>query len=557
MILNSNKQSAYELVKACEAHNVKHIIISPGSRNAPLTLTFARNMQMKCYSIVDERVAAFFALGVSQQTKEIVALVCTSGTAMLNYGPAIAEAYYQNIPLLVISADRPKELRNQEIGQAINQENIFQNIVERSYQFPDEGIGNNQHHIHRLCNEALYICKQSSRPVHINIPFWEPLYGTKSYANTYKPLTSTTIQKQLTTNELESLAKSFNKSPNILILIGFMPENSLIEKLLSQLAEKKGVVVLTETIANLKNRAFHYNIDRLLDSMQDVSNFSPEILISFGGTIISKKIKNWLQKNKPKEHWHINERDYFIDTYQSLTKNISVSPATFFEQLLPYLDDKQTDFSTHWDTLECKAEKSHRSYIEQIEWSDLQAFHILLEYLPQPSLLQLGNSTVVRYHQLFTHNPHIQYASNRGVSGIDGSTSTAVGASFIYEGFTTLITGDISFGYDSNAMWHQYISPKLRIIVINNGGGGIFRFLEGSSKTEELEEFFETKHSSHNFEYWARQWNIHYEQVNSKDELVEVLARFYTGNTVKMIEIKTPSNNSATILRNYFEALKE
>lgn len=556
MILNSNKQSAYELVKACEVHHVKHIIISPGSRNAPLILAFARNTQMKCYSIVDERVAGFFALGVSQQTREIVALVCTSGTAMLNYGPAVAEAYYQNIPLLVISADRPKELRNQEEGQAINQENIFQNIVEKSYQLVDSDDNNCESYTHRLCNEALSICKQTSRPVHINIPFWEPLYGTKFYEHTYKPLRSLDTQKLLAVREIETLANIFNKSERVLILVGFMPENSLIDKLLRQLVAKKGVVVLTETIANLKSDTFHYNIDRLLDSMQEVADFVPDLLISFGGTIISKKIKHWLRTNKPNEHWCLNERNYFIDTYQSLTKNISVSPTVFFEQLLPHLEDKETKFSNYWNTLGRKAFESHKRYLKDVEWSDLQSFNIVLNYLPQPSLLQLGNSTVVRYHQLFPYNNKIQYASNRGVSGIDGSTSTAVGASFIYDGFTTLITGDISFGYDSNAMWHQYINPKLRIIIINNGGGGIFRFLEDSSKTEELEVFFETKHSSHSFELWAKQWNIQYEKVENKDELVQALTTFYTGDRMKMIEIKTPSNNSAMVLRNYFEALK-
>lgn len=545
-------------MQSCVANGVKHIIISPGSRNAPLTLSFTRNPQIKCYSIVDERTAAFFALGLAQQEKAPVALVCTSGTAVLNYAPAVAEAYEQNLPLLVLSADRPKQLINQAEGQSIRQENVLQNIVERSYQLPSGNAEQQVAYARRLSGEALAICRQTQRPVHINIPLWEPLYGKAEYDELqYKPLLAPQIEQRLAAQEVQRLATKLSGDKKVVIIVGFMAENSRLNQQLEQLATQKNVVVLTESIANLKSKAFHYNIDRLLSAMSHQEKFTPDVLLTLGGTLVSKMVKQWLRTWQPAEHWHLNTKACFVDTFQCLSENISVAPTVFFDQMLPFWQENQAEYAQSWKLLAHSAAQKHLEYLDKMDWSDFQAFESILKVLPRRSLLHLGNSTVIRYHQLFAYNPKLSYASNRGTSGIDGCTSTAVGAAFVFDNFTTLIIGDISLGYDSNALWHQYVSPKLRIIVLNNGGGGIFRFLEASSKQKELEAFFETTHSSQSYEHLAAHWGISYNSVANKEDLEKELASFYSGDEPKLLEIKTPQLENAKVLRAYFEYLKE
>lgn len=554
----SDNPIVYELLQACVTQKVKHIVISPGSRNAPLILSFAKHNHLKCYSIVDERVASFFALGLSQQTRSIVALVCTSGTAVLNYAPAVAEAYYQNIPLLILSADRPKELTNQAEGQAINQTRILQNIVEESYELPSATQEYNKTYARRIANEAINLCHRKNRSVHINIPLWEPLYNKSKYdTKTYRPLHIAPTKNKLTDDYIQHLSKQFNQAKRVLIVVGFMPKNNLLNNLLEKLVQEKNAVVLTETIANLKSEDFHYNIDRLISAMNDTEYFTPDLLITCGGTLVSKMIKQWFRKDKPSAHWHINDRNYIIDTFQILTEDIRLKPELFFTDLYPHISPKENTYKTNWTTLAEEAKKQHHEYLQKITWSDLQAFDTLLSKLPPQSHLQLGNSTVVRYHQLFPYNHHLLYASNRGTSGIDGCTSTAVGAAYTYDGFTTLITGDISLRYDSNALWHNYINPKLRIIVINNGGGGIFRFLKESSEQQELEYFFETTHSSNSNKTLAEHWRLIYQSAHSKEELTNALTTFYTEDTrPKILEIFTPQLKNPEILRAYFKAMK-
>ncbi|PVX51843.1 2-succinyl-5-enolpyruvyl-6-hydroxy-3-cyclohexene-1-carboxylate synthase [Balneicella halophila] len=554
----SNHRSAYEVLQACIANGVKQVVISPGSRNAPLVLTFAKQPDIECFSVVDERTAAFFALGLSQQSHLPTALVCTSGTAVLNYAPAVAEAYEQNIPLLVISADRPEEFIDQGVGQAIRQKGILNNFVEKHYQLPAGSERKDVAYARRMANEAVNLCKQKHRPVHINIPFWEPLYDKTEYDDDkHKVIHSTELSQQLTKNEQDRLLAKLNDASSVLIVGGFISENSKLNDLLDSMVNKGKAVVLTESIANQKSDKFYYNIDRLLSAMPENSSFQPDLLITFGGTLISKMVKQWLRKDPPKEHWHLNKRDYFVDTFQCLSENIPLKPEVFFEQISKGWKKSDEEYSTRWRELAKIADKKHHNYLKDLLWSDFQAFNVILKNLPAQSLLHLGNSTVIRYHQLFPYNAEVSYFSNRGVSGIDGCTSTAVGAAYNFDGFTTLITGDISLGYDSNALWHQYVNPKLRIIVINNGGGGIFRFLEASSKHQELEQFFETTHSNQSYEHLASHWGINYQSVDNKNDLELKLKDFYTGNKARILEIFTPQIDSAKVLRGYFRFMKK
>ena len=580
----SNKPHIRNLVEICAQKGIEQVIISPGSRNAPLVISFGNHSKFDCISIPDERVAGFFALGIAQQTRKPVIITCTSGTASLNFAPAIAEAFYQKIPLLVLTADRPIEWIHQGEGQSIAQRNVFANYVKRSYELPQEvtdkdGLWS----ANRIICEAIdQTMEGSGGPVHINIPFREPLYDTSNYSATPSPKIIETVafEKILPQEQLASLAKIWQSSKQKMILAGLLPlakkGNIELNKSLKKISQSTTTIVLPEITSNLFHKNFVADFDSILSSVsqKEIPTFQPDLLITIGGSFISKRIKLWLRKHPPKTHWHIEEIDYHIDTFQGLTKAINMNPVAFFEQLLPHVadtDNKVSDTSKVSDTDTRKAyqiiwkeraktvQKAQKKYLKQTRWSDLQAFKTILPTLPKNTNLHLANSTPVRYAQLFQTRKDIIYNSNRGVAGIDGSTSTATGAAYITKQATTIITGDISFFYDSNAFWQHHLSSNLRVILINNDGGNIFRFIKGPDTTAQLESYFEAQ-QERSAEYIAKTYNLNYFVAKNEAGLKKALLSFYkesTNNRPAILEIKTPSLESAEIWRNYYSFLKK
>ncbi|MFA9371821.1 MAG: 2-succinyl-5-enolpyruvyl-6-hydroxy-3-cyclohexene-1-carboxylic-acid synthase [Labilibaculum antarcticum] len=550
-----------ELIDICWAKGMEYVIVSPGSRNAPLSISFAKDNRIKSLVIVDERSAGFFALGIAQQTRKPVGLVCTSGTALLNYGPAVAEAFYQRLPLVVISADRPVEWIGQDDSQALPQVNIFGQFVKASYQLPLDA--NNQDdcwYLNRMVNEALSKA-QSGRlgPVHINFPLREPLYGVKNYPNSMeRVIGKINSVDQLSSNTIDSIADIINSNQKIIIVAGLLHQQIELNELLAELAQNKNVVVLTESVSNLHNKQFLPCIDRVICSIkeEELENFKPDLLINFGGPLVSKMIKTFLRDNKPTEHWFIGKEDHFIDTFKNLTSHIDVSPLAFFKQLLPLIKPSDSSFSEHWKSRDVEVSEIHAEYLKGIEWSDLKAFEQILNGIPEDGNLQLANSSVVRYAQLFKTSGTHTYNSNRGTSGIDGCTSTAAGAALVNEKTTTLITGDISFFYDSNALWNKYLQPNFKIILINNGGGGIFRFISGPSGVEELEEYFETV-QDYKADKLAETFGLDYFHAENEEEVNNVLPDFYASKKrAAILEIKTPRTVNDQVLINYFKTIK-
>jgi 2-succinyl-5-enolpyruvyl-6-hydroxy-3-cyclohexene-1-carboxylate synthase len=557
----SDIKGVKELIDICWAKGMEYVIVSPGSRNAPLSISFAKDDRIKSLVIVDERSAGYFALGIAQQTRKPVGLVCTSGTALLNYGPAVAEAFYQRLPLVVISADRPVEWIGQDDSQALPQVDVFGQFVKASYQLPLDA--NNQDdcwYLNRMVNEALSKA-QSGRlgPVHINFPLREPLYGVKNYPNSIeRVIGKINSVDELSSNTIDSIADIINSNQKIVIVAGLLHQQAELNELLSELAQNKNVVILTESVSNLHNKEFLPCLDRVICSIKDeeLDIFKPDLLINFGGPLVSKMIKSFLRDNKPREHWFIGKEDHFIDTFKNLTSHIDVSPLAFFKQLLPLIKPSDSSFSEHWKCRDSEVSEIHAEYLKGIEWSDLKAFEQILNGIPEDGNLQLANSSVVRYAQLFKTSGTLTYNSNRGTSGIDGCTSTAVGAALVNGKTTTLITGDISFFYDSNALWNKYLQPNFKIILINNGGGGIFRFISGPSGVEELEEYFETV-QDYKADKLAETFGLDYFYAENQKEVNEILPDFYAANKrASVLEIKTPRTVNDQVLINYFKTIK-
>jgi 2-succinyl-5-enolpyruvyl-6-hydroxy-3-cyclohexene-1-carboxylate synthase len=578
---------AQTIIQLFKIKKIEHIVISPGSRNAPLTIGFTNDSSFNCYSIVDERCAAFFALGMSQQLGKPVAIVCTSGSALLNYYPAIAEAFYSDIPLVILSADRPEHLINVGDGQTINQQNVFQNHIlfsanlrqdireingfskyvepaifksienklERLLGLQQSIQRQNEAEINEALNKAIY----KKGPVHINVPLDEPLYEMVDILSVNPKVDDIVLKpKRIDDGLLNDLVDQWYNSKRKMVVVGVNDPNGVEQNWLDELANDESVIVFTETTSNLHHSEFFPSIDKLIAplSEREFKNLQPDILVTFGGLIVSKKIKAFLRQYKPKSHWHIDERKA-NDTFFSLEHHIKTTPNQFFAEFFERVTHvTKSDYQEFWKSIKQHRRNQHKAYLENIPFSDFKVFSNVLKAIPKDTVLQLANSATVRYAQLFKINKTIDVFCNRGTSGIDGSTSTAIGCAVISRKQTTFITGDLSFFYDSNALWNNYIPTNFRIIVINNGGGGIFRILPGHKNTPNFDTFFETKHNL-TAEQLCKMHGFEYVTASSLDSLTEEMSRFYINSeSPKLLEIFTPSAVNDEVLLNYFKFIK-
>lgn len=544
------KELAQIIISACRQFEIETVVISPGSRNAPLTIGFTNDEDFDTISIVDERCAAFFALGIAQQRQKPVAIVCTSGSALLNYYPAVAEAYYSQIPLVVISADRPRHLIDIGDGQTIRQENVFTNHILFSANLEEEKTDMN----FSLLTEAFSMLTQVKGPIHINAPFDEPLYDTVDTMKEYPFKVDQRIE--MDNVDYKALSTEWNTAKKKMILVGVHYPNTELELLLDKVANDPSVLVLTETTSNLHNRRFINSIDNLIFNLteEEFASLQPDILLTFGGLIVSKKIKRFLRDYKPKAHWHVNELRAF-DTYFALTKHIKIDSHTFFEhfsELTHYSNG--SDYESKWIGYRDHTNTKHKEYLKIAPYSDLKVFESILDSLPENSEVQFSNSAIIRYSQLFKMKDSVTVFCNRGTSGIDGSTSTAVGAAYASYNRVTLITGDLSFFYDSNALWNRHIAKDFRIIVVNNSGGGIFKIIPGPSTTSSL-DYFEAPHNL-TAEHLCKMFGLEYSTADSMESLENGLKNFYKGDQPKLLEVFTPNDHNDQTLKQYINHLR-
>ena len=545
------KELAQIIIAACRQFEIETVVISPGSRNAPLTIGFSNHEDFETLSIVDERCAAFFALGIAQQTLKPVALVCTSGSALLNYYPAIAEAYYSQIPLVVISADRPAHLIDIGDGQTIRQENVFKNHILYSANLKEFDAENTI----RILSKAFSLLRQVKGPIHINAPFNEPLYETIATMNDFRFIAEESDLQD--TIDYENLASQWNSAKKKMILVGVHSPNSALEILLDKVADDPSVLVFTETTSNLYNKRFVNSIDNLIFNLteEEFTSLQPDILLTFGGMIVSKKIKKFLRDYSPKEHWHVNELRAF-DTYQVLSKHLKIDSHSFFKHFCELVDyDNKSTYESTWTHYKQRIREKHNHYIKTAPYSDLKVFEQVLKVIPDFSEVQFSNSAIIRYSQLFEMNSTITVFCNRGTSGIDGSTSTALGAAYATQKPTTLITGDLSFFYDSNALWNNYIPSDVRIVIINNSGGGIFKIIPGPKKSTAL-KYFETPHCL-TAEHLCVMFGFEYCTAHNLKTLAEEVVGFYDkSDKPKVLEVFTPSDLNDLVLKEYINNLK-
>lgn len=540
------------LVSECIKQGITNVVVSPGSRNAPLTILFSSTKSVDLHVVVDERSAGFYAMGLAQQLQRPVAILCTSGTASLNYAPAVAEAYYLQVPLLILTADRPLKWLHHSEGQQINQSGIYDNFSTASFTY-DTALKLND--LFDIFPNAVDALRTSSRPVHINIPIEEPFYQLEPYYPIDTP-------KGHWENKLTSEALAFtNKeksllSKNILVAIGCKPPDQGLQTEIEKLSQLPNVVVLSETTANLKGKNMIQNPDLLLPSLSEASkqNLKPDLLITSGTHFISKHLKNFLRNYKPSAHWHIDSHAYFPDTFKALTKQIKETDEKALNTILQLIKSVQSDYSNIWHSAYHTIRSKMKMHSDKLPWCEFSAFKSVYKSLPKGSVLHLGNSMSVRYAQYLESRDDIIYFSNRGTSGIDGSLSTAVGAAMASGKQHTIILGDLSFLYDSNALWKEKLPNNLKVIVLNNGGGGIFRFINGPSNFDKFEKTFLAGHNM-NFEHIAKQFKLPYQLVQNENELKNILNGFYHKASIEVLEIKTGEEENNKILKTYIHKI--
>lgn len=558
------KKGVQILVEQSVVAGMKYVVCSPGSRNAPFVIAFNQHPSIECIVIPDERCAAFFALGMAQQLQAPVGIACTSGSAALNYYPAIAEAYYQQVPLLVFTADRPQAWVNQGDGQTIVQEDVFKNhILHATTIMEDNGSVDYEWFVNREIATGIQISLGKVKgPVHFNFPFSEPLYNQVEVDFVpIQPINVIDTDDVLSPSSIKLISSKWNTYTKKLVLVGQLSPNLHLENILAKISEDQSVVFLVENTSNQVNTNFVQCIDRTLEGISDerLIDFSPELLVVFGGAVVSKKIKAFLRKAQPKETWRIGYDFPFMDTYQSLSHTFQMNPTMFFTQINEVVE--KSSFSPFWKTWKQLDYINHDralEYVQDAPYSDLKVFHFLNDIIPENSHLHLSNSSVIRYAQLFNPIKGITTWSNRGTSGIDGSTSTFLGSALITnETWHTLITGDVSFFYDSNAFWNKLTFPNARIFLINNGGGAIFKIIPGPDSTEELDDFFVFNHGF-SAEHICKAYGVDYLSAHSIDEIEQQWEQFYhydeNGNAALM-EIFTPREINDKVLKDYFKSL--
>lgn len=567
-------QPIYDIAELCARKGVTQAILCPGSRSAPLTLAFARHDDITTRIISDERSAAFIACGIAQQSQMPVSMVCTSGSAAYNFAPAVAEAFFQQIPLVIFTADRPKEWIDQYDGQTIRQNNIFGAHVKKSYTLPEDyDHPDAVWYIHRVVNEAINLSQEFPKgPVHINAPFREPLYpGAQEKIGFSKKVSVIEVPKStasLSNQQIESLRKELAGFSKVLLVAGQNDFDDELSKAIEKFSEANFAPIVGDILSNLHANK---NVVRYADTFlsacgADVQqSLKPELLITTGKSIISKNVKLLLRKHKATEHWHIQPGGEAADTFQSLTRVIHAEPKLFFKALSEPISEqgfetqKKENYLRLWQAEEHRTIRSMADYFGEPSYAELHFLKEFISQLPPRCNLHLANSMSVRYANfigLEAGKKGIHVYSNRGTSGIDGCTSTAVGHSLCNEVPNFLITGDIAFFYDRNAFWHNYPLPNLHVLVLNNHGGIIFNIIDGPGNTPEKEEFFVTKQNL-SARHLASEFGFDYTHVDSIKKVKNSIKDFliFDGKT-KILELESSQDENKRAFEFFKQQIK-
>lgn len=552
----SDKKNILQLVALLRAHEIRNVVLCPGSRNTPIIHTLANHPYFTCYSVTDERSAGFFALGLALSGGRPAAVCCTSGTALLNLHPAVAEAFYQQVPLVVISADRPASWIGQMDGQTLPQPNVFGPLVKSSVNLPEIHTSEEEWYCNRLVNEALLELNHHGKgPVHINVPISEPLF--QFTAEDLPDVRVITRYQGLNVydRQYDDLITRLNGYTKRMMVVGQMNLIYLFERKICKLLYKH-FAWLTEHTGNQTVPGIPVkNFDAIIYSLpeEEQAKLVPDLLITYGWHVVSKRLKQLLRKHPPKEHWHVAADGQVADTFCSLTTVIEMDPFEFLEKIAYLLENKPCEYPKRWEQL------SKQMAEPDFAFSEMAAIGKVLKALPTDAVLHLANSSTVRYAQLFQIPDSVEVCCNRGTSGIEGSLSTALGYAWASDKLNFVLIGDLSFFYDMNALWCNHLRGNLRIMLLNNGGGEIFQSLPGLKMEARTHRFVTALHQT-KAEGWAQERGFDYTAVHTMEELDAALSDFMQADqqgNPKFMEVFTDKAEDVRLLKEYYHGLRK
>ena len=499
----SDKENINILCAVMLGHGITRAVVCPGARNAPIVQNLNECPQVTCYPVTDERSAGFFALGMAEQMGEPVVVCVTSGTALLDLAPAVAEARHRHLSLVVISADRHMAHIGQQMGQTIEQPGALSRFTVMDVNLVEPHDDLTRWHCNRMVNEALLAARRRG-PVHINVPYDEPLFNfTVSSLPQERIIQSVDIPADA--NVLQEELQPLQKVSRPMLVIGQLPQGIVTQEIVKSLAPH--VAILVEALgADGGGVPF----DEVLPFVEQNADYVPDMVLYMGGTLVSKRIKAYLRRLQDVPMMEVNNDDDMHDTFGHMTQIISCEPQAALQALIQLFEnEKDSPFAQRWNNALDKA-KQHFDNLRP-GFSQMLAVKLALQSareLEKPFVLHFANSQPVRLANLFARQ-HV--CCNRGVNGIEGTTSAAAGCAAVTDDRVLCVTGDLSFFYDQNALWNSNLRGNLRILLLNNGGGGIFSQLPGLENSPARDKMVAADHttraegccSQHGVEYRA------------------------------------------------------
>ena len=564
----SNKESVNILTSLLVAYGIRHAVVCPGSRNSPIVHNLHECPDIACYPVTDERSAGFYALGMSLELDEAVAVCVTSGTALLNLAPAVAEAWYQHVPLVVVSADRPPQWIDQLDGQTLPQPDALGRFVARSVSLPDVADTESHWYCNRLICEALMEAgKKGGQPVHINVPLAEPLF---EYSVEALPSEDRIVLRIGTVDayDVEScgLRENFWQAERPMIVIGQTRESLMTDDQLQALMEH--CVVLFEPLGSDLG-ASHF--DLVLSALGNDESLLPDFVLYGGGTLVSKRLKHFLRKATKADFWEISEDGLLHDTFMH-TKGVlegrlssvllsldailreTADFEELFEKSFGRLSDT-SDYVSRWQQQLRRAAETTAAF--EPPYSQMAAVRMLEQQYAQTDYLanfHYANSTSVRLACIYSTG---YVYCNRGVNGIEGSLSTAAGFSVVAPRRVICVIGDLSFFYDQNALWNQNLHGNLRILLLNNGRGGIFNMLSGLEQSPARDQYVAAAHHT-SAEGICRQNDVVYLKAGNTEEMQAGIHTLLYQESERpvLLEVSTNPSDDERALRDYYKTFK-
>jgi 2-succinyl-5-enolpyruvyl-6-hydroxy-3-cyclohexene-1-carboxylate synthase len=554
----SNLKSVQYVVAMLKAKGINKCVVSPGNSHNALVRSIEEDNYFKTYNIVDERSAAFFAIGLIQELKEPIAIMCTAGTAVSNYLSGVTEAFYRKLPLVVITADKNPYYINQYEDQTIIQNDIFKNVVKYHVSLPIAKDQKDEWYINRVLNEAfLEMTHHGNGPIHINVPIDEgKLAIGKSFTEKYLPSINiiNRLDRQSTVQEWKAKVKSLiNKK----VLFIYGQDDHISEEVranILKISKKINCVFATDNISNLHGKGV-VKIAKasLINKNAQNKELYPDIVISLAGNTVLDFKFQLKRLNHSFEHWIVNENGKVADPFMKLTTVFEMSTLNFLKDLDMYLEGIECNnyYLSAWET------ENKKFVVPEFEFSNLYTLDRFIKLIPPNSILNLGNSSTIRLTQYFELDETIQVYANRGVNGIDGCVSTYIGQSAVTEKLSFLIVGDLTYFYDMNAIWNRYVGNNVRILLNNNSGAALFHFNQGLDNYPSLNENVAAEHTT-TTKGWAKDQGFKYLSASTKDEFDLALKEFIVKDSSQPIifEVFTEKEKDAKIQHEFYRMNK-